>query len=99
MIRTITTWSYDEGEMPQALKDEIGTAVVEYISSPQISKELEHDSTPKKVGWRMRLMGQTLEMDDKETYDFYSNNSTWDLEAFKRNGFDELYREVTNRND
>jgi len=97
-----TVWDYDEGEIPEALEDPIGIEIVEYVleeddqysSSPQIVEEIETDASPKKVGSRMRLIGRTLGMNDNETDQFYSGNSTWDFDALKENDLDELYKRL-----
>lgn len=97
-----TVWDYDEGEIPGALEDSIGIEIIEYVleeedqysSSPQIMEEIETDASPKKIGTRMRLIGRTLGMDDNETDQFYSGNSTWDFDALKQNDLDDLYERL-----
>lgn len=97
-----TAWDHNKGEIPEALEDDIGVEIVEYVleegdqyfSSPQIMEEIEADASPKKVGSRMRLIGRTLGMDDSETDQFYSGNSTWDFDALKENDLDELYEKL-----
>lgn len=97
-----TAWDCDDGEIPRSLEDIIGVEIVEYVlesddrysSSPQIVKEIEADASPKKVGSRMRLIGRTLGMDDSETDQFYSGNSTWNFDALKENNLNELYERL-----
>lgn len=95
-------WDHDDGEIPEALKDDLGVEIVEYVleedeqylSSPQILRSLETEATPKKVGCRVRLIGRKLGMEDEEVDQFYSSNTTWDLDVLAENGLDELYEEI-----
>ena len=97
-------WSYDGGEVPGALQDDLGISTIEYIlekdrqylSTTQIASELEiEEPSPNKIGSRMRLISRTLEIEDDETNPFYSSNTTWDLDALKDNGLKSLYGEIT----
>lgn len=91
----------EEDEIPPALRDDLGVELMEYLleeetrylKSRQISEALDCEASPKKVGSRMRLIGEKLELNG-ELSCFYSNSSTWDLDTLKDSGLEKIYEEA-----
>lgn len=94
--------SSEEGDIPAALKDDIGVELIEYaleedkryVSSQNIASSLETDASNRQVGHRIRMIGDSLGVDKEDLGRFYSSSTTWDLESLRDNNLKELYEQI-----
>lgn len=92
----------EKGETPDALGDEIGIELMEYIleedeqylSSQNIAQHLDSDASHHQIGHRVRMIGDSLGLDRDEVGQFYSSSTTWDLDTLRENNLNALYEDA-----